>query len=631
MLCANTRDTHAATCPSEDNAAGWTTSTMDSTIGYKVHHKTVGSTLHLKLEAQHVENRWLGFGLAEQNSGHMKGSDMVTVSITAGGKVNCEDRFATFAPSKYTEASGPSFQGLTAQEDSHQDWTIVYGRVDSENGRMVVYITRALDTGDQQDRVVKPGPRRVIWSHGTGSVAYHGPNRGATRIAFIEGGTERTFPTADGSWIRRMSNYSIPAQTTTYACQSFEFPTDVDRHIVAVKPIIDEASKAYPHHAILHVCQNNTYWNQHTSPTLCSGNGGSPLGETTSQCSSLMWSWAVGLGDFIIPEAAGFLVGNGTSKVSHVILEIHYDNPRHLSNIIDSSGFEVFYSNTLRQYNAAGMTLGDPLASFSKMTAMTPYRLGKLSAGTETLHYQATCPSVCTQDLSRNITVFSGFLHMHHFGHKMLTDHYNSTGHFIKTRSRIDYWDNGFQSVRDDDDFVYTIQPGDSLQTHCYYNTLGISNDTIFGTATADEMCMDFIFYYPAQFRGADNDGKPQLFAFCGATVQEINGNESLYTLCGSLSQTTANFLLSGGQLNKGNASFADPLNFGIINKNAGGTSKVADQCTAVGTTTTTSTTTTTQIPTILGSASSAITMFTSSFVNSLLLSSCILHVYFVY
>ena len=109
--------------------------------------------------------------------------------------------------------------------------------------------------------------------------------------------------------------------------------------------------------------------------------GNSPLGETTSQCSSLMWSWAVGLGDFILPESAGFLVGNGTSEVSHVILEIHYDNPKHMSNVIDSSGFEVFYTNTLRQHNAAGMTMGDPTVSFSKMTTMTPYRLGNLPPG----------------------------------------------------------------------------------------------------------------------------------------------------------------------------------------------------------------------------------------------------------
>ena len=80
--------------------------------------------------------------------------------------------------------------------------------------------------------------------------------------------------------------------------------------------------------------------------------------------------------------------------------------------------------------------------------------------------------------------------------------------------------------------------------------------------------CMDFIFYYPAQFRGVDSDGNPQLFAFCGAMVQEISNNFDVYTLCGGLSQTNNGFLLSGGQ-DKSNASFADPLNFGITNKNA--------------------------------------------------------------
>ena len=206
---------------------------------------------------------------------------------------------------------------------------------------------------------------------------------------------------------------------------------------------------------------------------------------------------------------------------------------------------------------------------------------------------------------------------------------------FVVATNRIDFWDNGFQQARDDQDFEYTIQPGDSLQTHCYYNTLGISNETKFGVATGDEMCMDFIFYYPAQFRGVDSDGNPQLFAFCGAMVQEISNNFDVYTLCGGLSQTNNGFLLSGGQVNKSNASFADPLNFGITNKNAGGTAKVADQCTtAISTTTTASTTTampatTTQYTSILGQTSSATARFTFNSVK-LFFSSWILHVYFV-
>ena len=75
-----------------------------------------------------------------------------------------------------------------------------------------------------------------------------------------------------------------------------------------------------------------------------------------------MWSWAVGLGDFILPESAGFLWEMELPEIP-CNLGIHYDNPKHVSNVIDSSGFEVFYTNTLR-HNAAGMTMGDPTVLF---------------------------------------------------------------------------------------------------------------------------------------------------------------------------------------------------------------------------------------------------------------------------
>merc|ERR1711991_1146093 len=111
----------------------------------------------------------------------------------------------------------------------------------------------------------------------------------------------------------------------------------------------------------------------------------------------------------------------------------------------------------------------------------------------------------------------------------------------------------------------------------------------------------------------------------------------------------TGNAFLSEGQENESNASFADPLNFGITNKNAGGTAKVADQCTTsttisttttgstsiVGTTSTTISTTTTMPTTttgstsIVGTTSYAIARFTSSSVT-LFLSSWILYAYFV-
>ena len=46
---------------------------LSNDINFKLYHKIVGEEIHLVLESQDTTNRWLGFGFAEQQSGHMKG------------------------------------------------------------------------------------------------------------------------------------------------------------------------------------------------------------------------------------------------------------------------------------------------------------------------------------------------------------------------------------------------------------------------------------------------------------------------------------------------------------------------------------------------------------------------------
>jgi hypothetical protein len=54
-------------------------------------------------------------------------------------------------------------------------------------------------------------------------------------------------------------------------------------------------------------------------------------------------------------EASGFV---------HMVLEMHYDNPEHVSGVRDRSGFKISYTPKLRQHDAAVMTLGDPFTLF---------------------------------------------------------------------------------------------------------------------------------------------------------------------------------------------------------------------------------------------------------------------------
>ena len=130
-------------------------------------------------------------------------------------------------------------------------------------------------------------------------------------------------------------------------------------------------------------------------------------------------------------------------------------------------GFKAFYVNTPRQHHAGMLIVGDPVVHLSKLSAPAAYQ-GALPKQTARIHRQSTCPGSCTQDFQQPITVFASFLHMHHYGQKMYTEIYSnaSTPVLRATPSRIDFWDNGFQSTQSIDPFV--VYPGETMQHHCW-------------------------------------------------------------------------------------------------------------------------------------------------------------------
>ena len=61
----------------------------------------------------------------------------------------------------------------------------------------------------------------------------------------------------------------------------------------------------------------------------------------------------------------GLRTGDDVNTASHVVLEIHYTNPGRAASIVDSSGFRLLYTDTLRRYDAGILTLGDILFRLS--------------------------------------------------------------------------------------------------------------------------------------------------------------------------------------------------------------------------------------------------------------------------
>ena len=145
----------------------------------------------------------------------------------------------------------------------------------------------------------------------------------------------------------------------------------------------------------------------------------------------------------------------------------------------------------------------------------------------------------------------------------MYLEHYDSAGTLKAAHraDRVDFWDNGYQQLSwYDTDLV--VQKGESLQTHCYFDTTQRTASSNFGSGTPDEMCMQFALYYPIRTKGVDSSNDPVLFGDCGG---RISGGQAL-TMCGGPTQTGGQFV-AGGQVDRGNARYTDTT---IVDANFG-------------------------------------------------------------
>jgi len=130
-------------------------------------------------------------------------------------------------------------------------------------------------------------------------------------------------------------------------------------------------------------------------------------------------------------------------------------------------------------------------------------------------HIEANCPSECTSKWPNDITVFADGLHMHQVGKMMWSVHYDSTGTRVSENNgylnRVEYWDFKFQ---DFPRFKTVIKRGDRINTHCVFDTSTINRTVKFGSASSDEMCLEFVAYYPRLT--IVKDGKTTLYTVCG-------------------------------------------------------------------------------------------------------------------
>jgi Hint module/Copper type II ascorbate-dependent monooxygenase, C-terminal domain len=104
---------------------------------------------------------------------------------------------------------------------------------------------------------------------------------------------------------------------------------------------------------------------------------------------------------------------------------------------------------------------------------------------------------------------------------------------------------------------VKKLNPGDSLSLTCVYDTSKVGN-TVFGPRTKDEMCVEFLFYWPVQKRRDTNES----IHVCGFVATNKSSTGGL-SFCGN-----------GGNIEKGILPVPNPS----INDSTGSLDKFGSQ-----------------------------------------------------
>lgn len=455
-------------------AAYFAATSADPLDGAAIHWRLDGDMANVAVAVR--ATGWVGFGLAD--AGGMKGADIVY--------------FETSKPGVLTDAY--AVDKAMPLTDDCQDWRLVHS-VQSADGFLIFEGVRRLDTGDVNDHPIIPdaemyiAAQRMIFAWGDEpSISYHGIEniaRGGIRW-YGEGNNAESFS-------RRMAeykyfdifarNHSVKAIETDYVDFCYTWPDFLEQGVpatgsvtvVAAEMILDDVGGVFVHHATIV-----------GSKTASAGNG--TCLDPLSMYSYPLYGWAPGTLPFVMPEDVGFIIGPGDDGLGlqSFRINMHYNNPGLKEGFTDSGGLRVYYSVNPPKHEMGIFFLADPFT-----------HLKGTSLGSGLSEFRFDCKSDCSAlILDEPVTVVHEYFHMHGKGSGVVQQQIRN-GEVIRqaTTSFFDFDQSGIHGVRQPS---YTIEPGDSFRTKCFYNN-NDDNETVFGIGFRDEMCEGLLLYYPAK------------------------------------------------------------------------------------------------------------------------------------
>jgi hypothetical protein len=259
--------------------------------------------------------------------------------------------------------------------------------------------------------------------------------------------------------LKATAPYAMPVgEVDQYVCVGVDINLTKKRHITALAPRLD--NKTILHHILLFQSPKA----ESGTPTPCAAFG--------SAAWKLVAGWAPGGNNLELPVEAGFPEEKGAT---HWVVQLHYNNAKSLAGQLDNSGYDLCTTETLRP-NDAGVT------AFGSTKFTIPPR------STTTVKCDYKLPSTF-----QGVKFFNASPHMHTRGTAMSTERLpGGTGAPEKIFANPNF------SFENQANFPISasVAPNDVMRTRCTWKNPG---DTAlsFGENTGDEMCFDFIGYYP--------------------------------------------------------------------------------------------------------------------------------------
>uniref|UniRef100_A0A2K6RRV4 Dopamine beta-hydroxylase n=1 Tax=Rhinopithecus roxellana TaxID=61622 RepID=A0A2K6RRV4_RHIRO len=323
--------------------------------------------------------------------------------------------------------------------DPQQDYQLLQVQRTPEG--LALLFKRPFGTCDPKDYLIEDGTVHLVYGileepfQSLEAINSSGLRTGLQRVQLLK--PNITFPAIPSDTCTmdiHAPDIQIPNQVTTYWCYIHELPEGFPRHhIVKYEPIVTKGNEALVHHMEIFQCAPEMDNVPHFSGPCDS----KMKPDRLNYCRHVLAAWALGAKAFYYPEEAGIAFG-GPGSSRYVRLEVHYHNPLVIEGRRDSSGIRLYYTDKLRRFNAGIMELG---LVYTPVMAIPPRETAFVLTG--------YCTDKCTQLEIRMLK-------------KMVSVH-----------------------------------PGDVLITSCTYNTEDRELATVGGFGILEEMCVNYVHYYP--------------------------------------------------------------------------------------------------------------------------------------